>query len=226
VQSAIVEPELPAYRSFTVYTRWGGSGAHEVQVRIVNSETGEVIAEESDRIELSADNPVVFDTHDFTDTAFEDPGSYAVEVWLDGDLVDQAPLYVNAEGTYPSRPALMLSVPAVDGYLREDGQAEIRGVFEYFTFKSLPDADDFAIVTAWFSGDGRNHAEAVRIRDPKGSVIASSGAHAFLAESGRVAVVSCPFVKLVFPREGTYTVELSLDGEPAASYPLVAIIAK
>jgi hypothetical protein len=226
VHSAIVEPELPANNSFTVYTRWRGSGTHDVEVQIVNSDTEGVVAEQDDQIELSAGNPVIFDTHDFTDTSFEEPGEYSVDVWLDGRLVEQAPLYVNSEDTYPSRPELMLSVPAVDGYLRDSGEADITGVFEYFTFKKLPDTDDFSIVTAWFSGDGKNHAESVRIRDPKGAVIASSRSLSFAAESGQVAVVSCPFQKLAFTSEGAYTVELYLDGALARSYPIVALLAK
>ncbi len=226
LQAAITDRELPAYRSFTVYTRWRGSGSHEVQVQIVSAGTGELIAEQFSHIDLSPASPLIFDTNDFTDVAFKKPGEYSVDVWLDGTLADQVLLYVNSEDAYPLRPALMLCVPAEDGYLRDSGEADITGVFEYFTFQRLPDTDDFSIVTAWFSGDGSDHAETVLIRDPQGSVIASSPELSFAAESGQIAVVSCPFVKLAFTRAGAYTVELSLDGSLVRSFPLVAVLSQ
>jgi hypothetical protein len=226
LHAVIDEPELPAVHSFWVYTRWTGKGRHQVEIEIVNAATGDVIANASDGIELTAGDPVTFATHDFTDTSFESPGEYTVDVWLDGNLARQTTLYVNAEGSYPRSPQLILSVPAVDGSVSDEGEAEITGVFEYFTFKRFPDTDDFAIVTAWFSGDGKRHRETVRIRDPRGAVIAASEAQSFTAEEGQMAVVSCPFDKVGFKAQGAYSAEVSLDGKIAAQYPLFAVRGK
>jgi hypothetical protein len=225
VHAVVDEGDVPATHSFWVYTRWSGTGSHTVEINVTSADTGDVIAEASDQIELSADNPVTFATHDFSDTTFEEAGRYTVDVWLDGTLTKQTSLYVDAADEYPASPELLLSVPAVDGS-RGDAGVEITGVFEYFTFGKFPDTDDFSIVTAWFSGDGRSHRETVQIRDPRGAVIATSAPQGFTAEEGEMAVVSAAFTKVPFKSAGQYSAEVSLDGKPVTRYPLAAVKGK
>jgi hypothetical protein len=127
--------------------------------------------------------------------------------------------YVNVRDQFPLDPELVLSVPAQQGSVDAAGSAVVSGIFEYFTFKSFPATDTFAIVTLWFSGGG-DHDNAVRILGPTGQTIATSLTQIMSTRAGQMSVVTSSFKEIAFPSAGTYTAVLLLDGRKVFEYPL------
>jgi hypothetical protein len=221
IRHAIWADTLPARRDLQIYTRWAGTGSHTIGVSIWNSDTQETLTETSDDVDFGND-PVTFYTHDFSGTKFPVAGTYAVEVTLDGDMAAEYAFYVNVKDQFPPDPELVLSVPARSGSVGADGSAGVSGIFEYFTFKSFPATDTFAIVTLWFSGSGR-HDNSVRILGPSGETIATSRTAILNAGYGEMSEVTSPFKEIAFPSAGTYTAVLLLDGRKVFEYPLEII---
>jgi hypothetical protein len=218
IRHAIWSDTLPVSRDLQIYTRWAGTGAHTIGVSIWNSDTQETLAETSDDVDFGND-PITFYTHDFTGTRFTQPGTYAVEVTLDGDMAAEYAYYVNVKDQFPLDPELVLSVPARQGSVDAGGSAVVSGIFEYFTFKSFPATDTFAIVTLWFSGTG-SHDNSVRILGPTGQTIATSLTQILSTSYGQMSEVTSSFKGIAFPSAGTYTAVLLLDGRKVFEYPL------
>jgi hypothetical protein len=221
IRHAIWSDNLPVHEDLQIYTRWAGTGSHTIGVSIWNSDTQETLAETSDDVDFGND-PVTYYTHNFADTKFADAGTYAVEVTLDGDMAAEYAFYVNVKDQFPPDPELVLSVPARAGSVDRGGSAEISGIFEYFTFKSFPATDTFAIVTLWFSGTG-DHDNSVRILGPSGQTIATSRSQILSAGYGEMREVTSAFKEIAFPAAGTYTAVLLLDGRKVFEYPLEII---
>ena len=170
VHYAVRSRSLPVTEDLQVYTRWSGTGTHTIGVTILDRDTGNSIAETSDDLDFGKD-PVTYFTHDFSGTRFPHDGVYAIEVTADGRKAATYAFYVNADDQMSDSPAFVLSVPAGSGTAGDRGNAEVGGIFEYFTFSSFPATDSFSIVTMWFSGDGKlDHL--VRILDPDGKKLA------------------------------------------------------
>lgn len=218
IRHAVWSDTLPVRRDLQIYTRWAGTGSHTIGVSIWNSETQETLAETSDDVDFGND-PVTYYTHDFAGTKFPEAGTYAVEVSLDGDMAAEYAFYVNVRDQFPPEPELVLSVPARAGSVDGGGSATVSGIFEYFTFKSFPATDTFAIVTLWFSGTGR-HDNSVRILGPSGETIATSRTEILNTTYGEMSEVTSPFKEIAFPAAGTYTAVLLLDGKKVFEYPL------
>jgi hypothetical protein len=218
IRHAIWSDTLPVRQDLQIYTRWAGTGAHTIGVSIWNSDTQETLAETIDDVDFGND-PITYYTHDFAGTKFPEPGTYAVEVTLDGDMAAEYAFYVNVKDQFPADPELVLSVPARGGSVDQGGSAAVSGIFEYFTFKSFPATDTFAIVTLWFSGSG-SHDNSVRIVGPSGETIATSSSQILSSRYGEMSEVTSSFKEIAFPSAGTYTAVLLLDGRMVFEYPL------
>lgn len=218
IRHAIWSDTLPVRQDLQIYTRWAGTGSHTIGVSIWNSETEETLAETTDDVDFGTD-PITYYTHDFAGTKFPDAGTYAVEVTLDGDMAAEYAFYVNVKDQFPPDPELVLSVPARAGSVDRSGSAAVSGIFEYFTFKSFPATDTFAIVTLWFSGSG-SHDNSVRILGPSGETIATSSSQILSTMYGEMSECTSSFKEVAFPSAGTYTAVLLLDGRKVFEYPL------
>ncbi len=219
VHNAVRSDTVPVTEDLQLYTRWSGTGTHTIGVTIVDESTGNSIAETSDDLDFGQD-PVTYDTHDFSGTIFPSDGAYAVEVTLDGESTAKYAFYVNAEDQLPQSPAFVLSVPAESGTIDDTGEATISGIFEYFTFDSFPAVDTFTVVTVWFSGEGK-FDHSVRILDPAGKPLTESPHSTLRASRGEMSVANDVFNSIAFASPGIYTAVVVLDGAKVFSYPLV-----
>ena len=219
VHNALWSDTVPVSEDLQLYTRWSGTGIHTIGVSIVDTATGDSIAEKTDELDFGED-PVTYSTHDFTGTEFPADGAYAIEVTLDGASVASYAFYVNADDQFPESPAFVLSVPAESGTIDDSGDAKVQGIFEYFTFESFPESDTFSVVTLWFSGNGE-FDHSVQILDPEGKKIAESPHSTLRASYGAMSVATDPFATVLFPAAGVYTAVVFLEGEKVFSFPLV-----
>lgn len=219
VHNALWSESMPVTEDLQLYTRWSGTGTHRIAVTIVDTTTGEGLAETSDELDFGED-PVTYYTHDFTGTSFPSDGKYAVEVTLDGAPAANYAIYVNADDQLPEYPAFVLSVPAESGTVDDSGDATVSGIFEYFTFDDFPAADSFSVVTVWFSGDG-DFDHTVQILDPGGKELAGSFHSTLSASFGEMSVANDVFDSIAFPSPGIYTAVVFLEGEEVFSFPLV-----
>lgn len=219
VHYAVRSRKMPLNEDLQLYTRWSGSGSHTIGVTIVDRSTGDSIAETADDLDFGND-PVTYFTHDFSGTSFPSDGAYAIEVTLDGATAATYAFYVNADDQMPASPAFVLSVPAESGTVDDHGNAKVAGIFEYFTFSSLPATDSFSIVTIWFSGDGQ-FDHRVQILDPAGKAVAESRRLTLSARHGQMSVSTDAFESIAFPSVGVYDAVVFLGGEKVFSFPLV-----
>jgi hypothetical protein len=219
VHYAVRTRSLPVTENLQMYTRWSGTGSHAIGVSIVDTATGNSIAETTDDLDFGAD-PVTYFTHDFSETTFPTDGAYAIVVTLDGVKAASYAFYVNAEDQMGERPAFVLSVPAESGAVDSGGRANVQGIFEYFTFSSLPATDSFSIITVWFSGDGK-YDHRVLILDPEGKELAESHRSTLSAQRGRMTVSTDVFSGIAFPSFGVYNAVVFLRGERVFAFPLV-----
>ena len=219
VHYAVSSAQMPVTEDLQLYTRWSGSGSHTIGVRIVDRSTGDSIAETTDDLDFGSD-PVTYFTHDFSGTSFPSNGAYAIEVTLDGATAATYAFFVNADDQMPASPAFVLSVPAESGSVDDRGNASVAGIFEYFTFSSLPATDTFSIVTIWFSGDGQ-FDHRVQILDTAGKTVAESRRSTLTAHRGRMSVSTDAFDSIAFPSVGVYDAVVFLDGEKVFAFPLV-----
>jgi hypothetical protein len=218
VHHAVWVDELPYTEDLVIYTRWSGSGSHVIGVDLVHDATGDTVASVEDEVDFGSQS-TTFSTHDFSDTTFEEPGLYWLEVTLDGDSVASSAYYVNADDQFPEYPEIVLSVPAERGGVDDYGDAGISGIFEYFSFAAFPATDSFSVVTLWFSGDGE-YEHAVRIVDPRGTTIASSESQVLDAYYGEMTALTDTFDRISFVSPGAYSILVELDGDEVLSYPL------
>ncbi|MGA2764515.1 MAG: hypothetical protein ABSG17_14245 [Spirochaetia bacterium] len=210
--------EFPHTEAVCVYTRWDGSGSHEIGVSIWNMDTEETVTESTREIEFSPDTVTTF-VQTFPHATFPQGGTYAVEVTLDGDLAAEYSLFVNVDDSYPDTPELVLSVPAEKGSLDQAGNASVDGIPALFAFPRFPAHDSFDLVTLWFSGEG-SHEQRIEILDPTGVPIASSAPQAIRSGYGKLQLLTDSFRDVPLAVRGTYTAVLYLDGEDVFEYPL------
>ncbi|HET6450941.1 MAG TPA: hypothetical protein VFI08_06500 [Spirochaetia bacterium] len=219
IHNAIWSDSFPVTENLKVYTRWSGHGAHMVRVRVVDRSADVTLGDAEDSIDFG-EAPVTWFAHDLSGTSFPAPGTYAVEVSLDGQEVAAYALFVNAEQEMPEDPAFVISVPAERGLLDRDGAAKVSGIFEYFSLPSFPGRQSFALVTVWFSGAG-THRQAAEIANPSGTVIARAPVATLRAMHGGMTVAANTFDSVSFPGPGLYTATIYLDDARVLSYPLV-----
>lgn len=209
---------FPHEENLSVYTRWSGSGPHEIGVSIWNLDTEETVSEASSDVEFSPDAITTF-VQAFPHATFPEGGTYAVEVTLDGDLTAEYSLFLNEDDSYPDAPELVLCVPAQRGFLDGAGNASVSGISDIFSFRRFPARDSFELVTLWFSGEG-SHQQRVEILDPTGVPIAASRTQEIRADYGKLQLLTDTFRDIPIQGRGTYTVVLYLDGEDVYEYPL------
>jgi hypothetical protein len=219
IQYAIKAGRLPVTQDLQVYTRWTGTGTHTVTVAIRQASTGTDVRGTSDDLDFGADRVTWFQ-HDLSATTFPDAGAYLVQVTLDGTTVATYALYVNTLDQLTDGPAFVLSVPAERGWVDGDGNANLSGIFEYFSFADFPATESFSVVTVWFSGEG-DYDHFVRITDAGGTTVAQSRRNLMSALNGRMAVSEDAFESTAFPAAGLYTATIFLNGYQVTSFPLV-----
>ena len=223
IQGSIFDVEVPYVADLWVYLRWEGEGKHTVDLEVLNAE-GDVVADVSEDVDFK-DYGTNFTTHSLANTVFEEEGTYVVAVYVDGEELLDLPYCVNDDSDVPDDPYLLMSVPAVDGWADETGWGEVEGAFEHYTFERFPGADDFAIVTLWFSGDD-SYQQRIEIKDPDGKVVAKSEAQEVEVWPGELTVVTDYFENFLFKVPGDYLVTVYLDDEEQLTYTLRAVLAK
>ncbi len=209
---------FPHREDLCVYTRWSGSGTHDIDISIWNLDTEETVSEADHRIRFASRGITTF-VQAFPQALFPERGTSAVEATLDGDLAAEYSLFVDVEDSFPDTPELVLSVPARDGSLDVDGNAFVGGIPDLFSFPGFPTRGSIDVVTLWFSGEGR-HEQRMEILDPTGVPIASSGPQQIRSGYGKMQLLTDSFRNVSLPVRGIYTVVLYLDGEDVFEYPL------
>lgn len=219
IHASVRASSVPVTEDLQVYTRWTGTGTHEVRVEVRQASTGTVVGGTTDRLDFGGDRVTYF-THDLGGTTFPAAGVYLVQAALDETTVATYAIFVNAKDQLSDGPAFVLSVPAERGWLDEKGNANLSGVFEYFSFARFPATESFSIVTIWFSGSG-SFDHSVRVSDANGTTVAQSGHTLMTAAVGRMSISDDAFTSVAFPSAGLYTATLFLNGYEVTSYPLV-----
>ncbi len=222
VHNAVYDVELPYVADLMVYLRWEGEGEHTIDIEVIDP-WGDVVADLSDDVDF-ADYATNFTTHDLSNTVFEEEGTYTVAVYVDGEETFDLPYCINDDSDAPENPYFLMSVPAVDGW-SDEGWAEVEGAFEHYTFARFPGADDFAIVTLWFSGTD-TYVQRVEITDPDGKVVGTSDEQDVDAWPGELTVVTDYFENFLFRTAGDYLVTVYLDDEETVTYTLRASLAE
>jgi len=209
---------FPYREDVCVYTRWSGSGTHDIDVSIWNLDTEETVSEAARSIDF-APNAVTTFVQTFPRATFPEEGTYAVEVTLDGDLAAEYSLFLNVDDSYPDAPELVLCVPADRAFLDKAGNASLGGIPELFSYSRFPARGSIELATLWFSGEG-SHEQRVEILDPTGVPVASSAPRQMRSSHGKIQLLIDSFRDVALPVRGTYTVVLYLDGEEVFEYPL------
>jgi hypothetical protein len=223
IHSSIFEVEVPYVADLWVYLRWEGEGKHTVDMEVVNAD-GDVVADLSEDVNFE-EYATNFTTHNLANTVFEEEGTYVVVVYVDGEELLDLPYCVNDDSDIPDYPYLLVSLPAVDGWADDVGWGEVEGAFEHYTFERFPGADDFAIVTLWFSGDD-SYEQRIEIADPNGNVVGKSETQEVEAWPGELTVVTDYFDNFLFKIPGDYLVTVYLDDEEQLTYTLRAVLAE
>jgi len=218
IQHSFLVDAFPHEESIFVYTRWSGSGPHDIGVSIWNMDTEDTVAEAAAKVEFS-DNGVTTFVQRFPHASFSERGTYTVEVTLDGDLAAEYSLFVNIYNSYPDMPELILSVPAERGSLDGAGDASVSGIPDSISLHQFPAHDSFDLVTLWFSGEG-SHEQRIEILDPTGVPIAASPSREIAADYGKLEMLTDSFRDVPLQVRGIYTVVLYLDGDDVFEYPL------
>ena len=209
---------FPYTENLSVYTRWGGSGEHDIGISVWNMDTDETVCEVEETVRFS-DAGITSYAHTFVNAKFPRGGTYDVETTLDGDLAAEYSLFVGADDSFPDTPELVLSVPARSGALDQADAVSVSGIPEGFTFNGFPALTSFALVTLWFSG-AAGHVQSMEILDPSGVPVATSKPRPIPADTGKMVMVTESFPSVPLPVRGTYTAVLYLDGEDVFEYPL------
>jgi hypothetical protein len=209
---------FPHQESISVYTRWSGSGTHDIGISIWNMDTEETVAQAEDEVDFSPDAVTSF-IKVFPRATFPAVGTYAVEVTVDGDLAAEYSLYMNVNDSFPDTPELVLSVPARGSAMDAAGNVSVEGIPDILSFSRFPAKESFRLVTLWFSGEGR-HVQRVEILDPTGVPIARSPRQEVKADYGKQELMTDSFRDVQLTVRGIYTVVVYLDGEDVFEYPL------
>jgi len=163
IHSSIFEVDVPYVADLWVYLRWEAKGAHR-RHGVVNVD-GDVVADLSEDVTFE-DYATNFTTHSLANTVFEDEGTYVVVVRVDGEELLDLPFCVNDDSDV-SKPVPPHVAAAVDAGPTRQAGARWKG-HSSTTPSSVSPADDFAIVTFWFSGDD-SYEQRVEITDPTGT---------------------------------------------------------
>lgn len=200
--------QLPAVLDFQVYSRWSGSGEHEVFLQLVAPDGETVLQEAGDRLALSS-GECAYLVEDFRNTVFSVEGMHGINAWVDGELVASFPFPVGdvGEREMPD-PVFMLSAPAGKAYIGGDGLWVVSGIFEYFAFERFPSADDFIVVNVWSAG-ARPARQITRLLSPPGKVLATRSGQV-PAGPGRIAVVVAEFENFIFRQPGWHGLTVSV----------------
>lgn len=209
---------FPYRDDICVYTRWSGSGTHDIGISIWNLNTEQTVSDAESDVAFTPGAVTTF-VQSFPHATFPEGGTYAVEVTLDGDLAAEYSLFFNAGDLYPDSPELVLSVPAERGSLDSAGNAFVGGIPDGFSFPHFPARGSIELVTLWFSGEG-SHEQRMEILDPTGVPIAASAPQQIHSGYGEMNLLTDSFPDLSLKVRGTYTAVLYLDGEDVFEYPL------
>jgi hypothetical protein len=224
IHSAVTDVKVPYVADLVVYLRWEGEGEHDLAIEVFDP-SDEMVTELSDTLDFQ-EYATNFTTHNLANTVFADEGVYTVVIYVDDEESLDLPFYVNVDEEDGSdEPFLLMSVPAIDGGVGDDGTAEVYGAFEHYTFKKLPAADDFAIVTLWFSGSN-SYDQYVEIKDPKGAVVAKSDSQEVEAWSGELTAITDYFENFLFKTAGDYLVTVYLGDTEQVIYTLRVNLSK
>lgn len=211
--------DFPHTENLVVYTRWGGTGVHDIGISVWNVDSDETVVESEEPVTFSGTGITEY-AHTFTGATFLESGTYDVETTLDGDVAAEYTLFVGAtDDDFPDAPELVLSVPAARGSLDQGDAASVVGIADSFAFRRFPALDSLALVTVWFSGDA-GHEQRMEILDPTGVPIASTQSQPIPAGTGKLSMITDSFPDLTLPVRGIYTAVLYLDGEDIFEYPL------
>lgn len=126
------------------------------------------------------------------------------------------------------KPVLQYSVLCDQVQVTDGGKPNYMGIFEVVLASAFPATHpEMMIVNRWSGGTGE-HTEKVRIESPDGQRVIMEGPETkfYLADSSRIHTVALKVENLTFERQGTYWVQVYLDGTMAAEYPLTAALMK
>lgn len=218
--------KLPAVDNFKVYSRWTGTGEHKIKVQIVDSENNVINETEEEELIFEEDFETYYFSHDFNNTVFQKPGVYWVQAILDDEVELEIPLFIQLSGEEvqfelkSELPVLIFSVPAVEIYEKDNGLQAVSGVFEYFSFRKFPAADDFIIANGWYSGDGE-FEQHIEILDPDNNVIYKSEPQVFENGPKTITAVYDDLIDFIFQKPGLYIVRVYLGEECVFEYPII-----
>ena len=83
-------PKFPAaVIKFAVVNHWEGQGEFQTEVRILNPHRKETVRSTPGRFAIASPGPADNITF-FTNVAFDEPGSYTLQIFLSGDLVRES----------------------------------------------------------------------------------------------------------------------------------------
>ncbi len=216
--------EIPNTDSFPVYSRWVGTGSHNIEINLLTPEKDKVLAQLTDKLDLIEENEVIYTFDYFEDAPFEKAGVYWVQAKADGQVEKEIPLFVTeADSDIPNlesldkTPILLFSVPSLDVYENDNGLVTVSGVFEYYQTRDLPFTDTFTIATSWLSGNG-NFTQHVEILSPDGNTLVSTEPQLLTAEYASVTVLTDYIRNLSFEKAGDYLVKIYLDDKEVGNF--------
>ncbi|HOP95737.1 MAG TPA: hypothetical protein PL130_08215 [Dictyoglomaceae bacterium] len=216
--------EIPNADSFPVYSRWIGTGSHNIEINLLTPEKDKVLSQLTDTLDLTEENEVIYAFDYFEDVSFEKAGIYWVQAKADGQIEKEIPLFVTVgDSDIPNlesldkAPILLFSVPSLDVYENDNGLITVSGVFEYYQTQKLPFTDTFIIATSWLSGNG-NFTQHVEILSPDGTMLASTEPQLLTAEYASVAVLTDYIQNLSFEKAGDYFVKIYLDDKEVGNF--------
>ncbi len=220
--------KFPGVDDFKVYSRWIGSGKHVIKVQVLDESDNVIMDSDDVDLEFESDNSTYYQYFDFKNIVFTKPGIYWIQALLDGEVVNEIPVFVELEGKElefeeaPEYPALILSAPAGNVTEKENGLKVVSGVFEYFIAKRFPFAYDFIIANIWYSGDGE-YSQYIELLNPDGKIIYKSEPQNFEHGPKTVSVVYDQLEDIIFEKAGAYTVKVYLNDELIFDYPILVL---
>lgn len=220
--------KFPGVDDFKVYSRWIGSGKHVIKAQVLDESDNVIMDSDDVDLEFESDNSTYYQYFDFKNIVFTKPGIYWIQALLDGEVVNEIPVFVELEGKelefeeVPEYPALILSAPAGNVTEKENGLKVVSGVFEYFTAKRSPFAYDFIIANIWYSGEGE-YTQYIELLNPDGKIIYKSEPQNFEHGPKTVSVVYDQLEDIIFDKAGAYTVKVYLNDELVFDYPILVV---
>jgi len=120
------------------------------------------------------------------------------------------------------KPSLQFSVPCL-GVDETKGPPSFLYIFYELPFPKFPSpAVPFFINNGWCNGLGRYEEKTRIIHPDKRTIFVETGNHEFTLNEETTPFMSINFYKdMVFPRAGTYWIQVFLDNQLLLEYPLV-----